>query len=111
MKRILKAFIYSYDGLKALFKSEHAFREDLLVFIIFAPIAYLLDISSEQKALLIFSLIFILFAECVNTAIEVCIDRISPQIHPLSKKAKDIGSFLVLLSFINAITIWLLILL
>ena len=110
IKRILNAFKYSYDGFKAVFKSEPAFRQDLAVFIVLTPVALWLNIAPEKKALLVFSLFFILFAECVNTAIEVTIDRISTDIHPLSKKAKDIGSLMVLLSFINAGITWFLVL-
>lgn len=104
--RILKAFVYSYDGFKALVKSEPAFREDLFVFAIFTLLAFVFDVSSAERALMIFALFFILFAEAVNTAVEVCINRISTEIHPLSKKAKDIGSLIVLLAFLNAIVIW-----
>lgn len=106
IKRILKAFIYSRDGFNAAFKSEAALRQDLLVFVIFSLIALFLDLMLWQKALLISSLLFIVIMELVNTAVETVIDRISPDYHELSKKAKDIGSLLVLLSFINAFLIW-----
>ncbi len=109
--RILKAFCYSYDGFKATFKSEPAFREDLFLCAVLTPIAFVVDVLPSERALLLFALIFILFAECVNTAIEVAIDRISTEIHPLSKKAKDIGSLTVLLAFVNAALIWMIILL
>ena len=111
LRRILKAFVYSYDGFKAIFKSEPAFRQDLCVFAVLTPISLQFDVSTASHAIMIFSLFFILFAEMVNTAIEVVIDRISPKIHPLSKKAKDIGSLMVLLSFINAFVVWAIILL
>ena len=65
-----------------------------------------LDLLLWQKALLICSLLFIVIMELVNTAVEVVIDRISPDYHELSKKAKDIGSSLVLLAFVNAIILW-----
>ena len=106
IKRILKAFIYSRDGFSAAFKSEAALRQDLLVFVIFSLIALFLELVLWQKALLISSLLFIVIMELVNTAVETVIDRISPDYHELSKKAKDIGSLLVLLSFINAFLIW-----
>ncbi len=111
LKRILYAFGYSYDGFKAIFKSEPAFRQDLVIFIVFSPIALMLDLTALEKALMVFSLFFILFAECVNTAFEVTINRISTDIHPLSKEVKDIGSLIVLLSFVNAIVVWAVILL
>ena len=60
---------------------------------------------------MVFSLFLILLMEAVNTAIETLVDRISEKYHPLSGQAKDIGSFLVLLSFINAIIVWGLVLL
>lgn len=106
IRRILKAFIYSHDGFSAAFKSEAALRQDLLVFVVFSLIALFLDLMLWQKALLISSLLFIVIMELVNTAVETVIDRISPDYHELSKKAKDIGSLLVLLSFINAFLIW-----
>lgn len=111
IKRILNAFKYSYDGFVATFKSEAAFKEDVLIFVLLLPVVFLVNVSSAQRVLLFFALLFILFAECTNTAIEVAIDRISKDIHPLSKKAKDIGSFLVFLSFVNAIVTWAIILL
>ena len=104
--RILNAFKYSYDGFISAFKSEEALRQDILIFVIFTIIALFLPICFFKQAILISSLLFIVFAELTNTAIEVVIDRISEEYHELSKKAKDIGSCLVLLSFINAILIW-----
>lgn len=111
LRRILKAFVYSYDGFKAILKSEPAFRQELCLVVVLAPLSLQFDVSTASHAIMIFSLFFILFAEMVNTAIEVLIDRISSKIHPLSKKAKDIGSLMVLLSFINAFVVWAVILL
>jgi len=111
LHRILKAFVYSYDGFKAILKSEPAFRQELVLVAVLAPLSLRFDVSTASHAIMIFSLFFILFAEMVNTAIEVVIDRISPDVHPLSKKAKDIGSLMVLLAFINVFVIWAVILL
>lgn len=106
IKRILNAFIHSKDGFMSAFKSEIAFRQDLLIFVVFSLIAVFLNIALWHKFILISVLLFILFAELTNTAIETLVDRISLDYHELSKKAKDIGSMLVLLSFINAIMWW-----
>jgi len=111
IKRILNAFMHSRDGFMSAFKSEIAFRQDLLIFVVFSLIAIILNISLWHKFILITVLLFILFAELVNTAIETVIDRISTDYHELSKKAKDIGSMLVLMSFINAIMWWVIVLL
>ncbi len=106
IKRILKAFVYSRDGFISAFKSEVALRQDLAVFAIFSIVAMCLNLVLWQKAVLISSLLFIVIMELVNTAVEVVIDRISPEYHELSKKAKDIGSLLVLLAFVNAVILW-----
>lgn len=104
--RILKAFSYSFSGFVSAFKSEVAFKQDLIVFIIGTFFAVYLPFSFVEKSFLISTLLLILLMELTNTAIETIVDRISPEYHDLSKKAKDIGSLLVLLSFINAFLIW-----
>lgn len=107
-KRILKAFTFSFDGFKAAFHDEAAFRQDLMVCLAGMIALFFLKQPLIETALMAFSLFFILFAELVNSAVEAVIDRISSDYHILSKKAKDIGSLLVLLSFINAGVIWIL---
>ena len=101
IKRILKAFCYSYDGFAATFKSEAAFRQDLLFCFIMGLVLFFLPVKGVTLAFMIFSLFLILLMELVNTAIEAVIDRVGAEYHPLSKKAKDIGSLLVLMAFIH----------
>ncbi|MDR3290232.1 MAG: diacylglycerol kinase [Rickettsiales bacterium] len=104
--RILNAFKYSFDGFVATFKSEEAFRQDLLVCLVLAPIAIYLPVGYIDKILMLGSLFLILLMELINTGFEVAIDRISDEIHPLSKITKDIGSCLVLISFLNLTMVW-----
>ena len=106
LKRILKAFVYSAQGFKATFKTEAAFRQDLFVFVAGTILCCFLPLTGLEKAVMSFSLFLILLMELINTAIEALVDRISPEYHPLSGKAKDIGSLLVLIAFINAIVVW-----
>ena len=106
IKRIFKAFTYSYAGLITTFKTEAAFRQELFLCIPLTIIALILPFSALQTYLLLFSLFLILLMELINSAIEAVVDRISDEYHELSKKAKDIGSLIVLLSFINAFAVW-----
>ncbi|MBP5343952.1 MAG: diacylglycerol kinase [Alphaproteobacteria bacterium] len=110
LKRILKAFTYSGKGWVVVCKTEAAFRQDLVIFILGALLCFSLSLSGLERAILLFSLFFILLMELVNSAIEAVIDRISQKYHPLSGKAKDIGSLLVLVAYVNAIVVWLLVL-
>ena len=90
--RILNAFIYSKDGFKSAFKTEEAFRQDVLLCSILFILATILNISYIEKLFLYSSLFLVIISELVNTAIEMTIDRISDEIHPLSKIAKAFAS-------------------
>lgn len=109
LKRIILAMGYSVDGLLVATLEEAAFRQLLLLNIVLIPLACLLDISSLERAMLIMVTAFTLIVELINTAIEAAIDRISLEIHPLSKQAKDMGSAAQLLSLILVAAIWLVI--
>jgi diacylglycerol kinase (ATP) len=108
--RLIRAFGYSCEGLRAAFR-QPAFRVEMFAAIILIPAALLLNDHAVERALLIGSVLLVLIVELLNTGIEAAIDRISLERHPLSKVAKDAGSAAVLLSLINAGILWLLILL
>ena len=105
IKRWLKATRNTADGMKALWK-ERAFREEIyfatigLIVIFFAPF------SSLLKLILILLLMLLLIVEGINSAIEAIVDRISKDIHPLSKIAKDIGSATVAMAIVMNIIAW-----
>ena len=104
--RLIKACNYSRDGLIATFKSEAAFRQEVAMAAVLIPLALFISPDPYSTALMIGSVILVLIVELMNTAIEVLVERISPEIHPLSKKAKDIGSAAVLLSLVNLGLMW-----
>lgn len=106
LQRIIKAFGYSCQGLKAAFVHEAAFRQELLLCLVGIPLAFWLSKSWSQFFLLVASLVFILVIELLNSALETLADMVQPDYHPLVGRAKDIGSAAVLLSFIIAICIW-----
>ncbi|MFM9890710.1 MAG: diacylglycerol kinase [Rickettsiales bacterium] len=110
LPRLIKAFGYSYDGLKAAYASEAAFRQELVLLAVGVSTACLLDVSAIARAVMIGSLLLILLVEIINTAIEATIERISADQHPLSKQAKDLGSAAVLISLVHATVIWVVIL-
>ncbi|MBD5391548.1 diacylglycerol kinase [bacterium] len=104
--RIIRAFGNSIAGLRAAFTDEAAFRQDLLLCIAGTVLLIFIDLGLPTKALLFLSLLTIIIAELINTAIENAIDRIGPEDNPYSKKAKDIGSAVVLLTITGVITLW-----
>ncbi|MCO7569937.1 MULTISPECIES: diacylglycerol kinase [Pseudomonas] len=92
LKRILNAAGYSFDGLRAAFTGEAAFRQLVLLNVILIPLSFLLHVSRVERALLIAVCLLALIVELLNSAVEAAIDRISLDRHPLSKNAKDMGS-------------------
>ena len=106
LTRILSAFKNSTDGLKNTFKNEEAFRQELILTIILTPLAIYIGENHIERIFLITSLILLLLAELINTAIEVVVDRVSHEKNDLSKLAKDIGSAAVLIAFLNCFIVW-----
>jgi len=107
---LLRAFRNSLSGLAHAVKSERAFQQEIVLVIIGGVAAFLLTDVSIERALLIGSLAIVLIVELLNSAIEAVVDRIGPEINPLSKRAKDLGSAAVLLSLVTAAVIWVIIL-
>lgn len=106
LQRIIAATGYSIEGLRSAWRSEHAFRQELVVVILGTIVALALPISIFQKLFLISTLIFILIIELINSAIEAVVDRVSLERHPLSKNAKDFGSAAVLLAVLISVASW-----
>ncbi|MCY1424634.1 Diacylglycerol kinase [compost metagenome] len=92
LKRVLNATGYSFDGLRAAFTGEAAFRQLVILNAVLIPVAFLLNVSRVERAILIAVCLLALIVELLNSAIEAAIDRISLDRHPLSKNAKDMGS-------------------
>jgi diacylglycerol kinase (ATP) len=107
--RVWNAGIWSMAGAKATWASEPNFKQWTLANVLSAILAFSIDLNGLERAVIIGFGLMILVAELANTAIETAIDRISTEQHPLSKKAKDIGSAVVALAAINALIVWLLV--
>lgn len=109
LTRIIKATKYSFQGLKAAFKYEIAFKQECYVFIATLLIITLIEFSLYERILLIISIGFVMVIELINSAIEAVVDRISKEDHELSGRAKDLGSAAVFLSILIASLLWLII--
>ena len=106
LTRIINAAGYSWLGIKAAFLNEAAFRQELALCLVLVPAALYFGPSYADKAILIASLVFILLIEILNSAIEAVVDRFGDEIHPLSGRAKDMGSAAVLFAFVISGMIW-----
>ena len=111
LRRLLNAVGYSWAGLRAAYQHESAFRQELWLGLILVPLAFYLGETAIERVLMVGALLLVLIVELLNSAIEASVDRISLEHHLLIKRAKDMGSAAVLLALLNAVVIWVVLLL
>jgi diacylglycerol kinase (ATP) len=90
-------------------RTRSARRSFLLVLLV--PLAFYLGDNGIERALMIASLLLVLIVELLNSAIEAAVDRVSLELHPLIKRAKDMGSAAVMISLLNVVAVWLMVIL
>jgi diacylglycerol kinase (ATP) len=96
----------AFQGLRAAWNHEDAFRQEVLIAAIAIPVALLLPAGRPDKAMMVASILLVLIVELLNSAIETAVDHASMEQHPLAKRAKDIASAAVFLSIANALVVW-----
>ncbi|HET7526715.1 MAG TPA: diacylglycerol kinase [Burkholderiaceae bacterium] len=106
LQRILHATGYSIAGLAAAWRHESAFRQECVLAVVMLPAAWWVGRNWIEAALLAGSVMGVLIVELLNSAIESVVDRVSSDLHPLSKRAKDIGSAAVMLSLVTCAALW-----
>ena len=106
LDRVIRAAGYSVAGLRSAYRGESAFRQESWLAMLLLPIACWLGRGWVEIALLAGTVMLVLIVELLNSAIEAAIDRISFEIHDLSKRAKDIGSAAVFLSLLLCTGTW-----
>jgi len=104
--RLVNALGYSFDGLRAAFRHEDAFRQLVLLSLVLIPLAFFVHAAPLARALMIASSLATLIIELLNSAIEAAVDHTSLERHPLAKRAKDMGSAAQLLGLINLAVVW-----
>ncbi len=106
LDRILHAAGYSAAGLRSAYRTESAFRQEIWLALLLLPLAPWVGRSWVEVCLLVGSVLLLLVVELLNSAIEAVVDRISFELHDLSKKAKDYGSAAVLISLGLCALVW-----
>ena len=92
LSRLWHAYRYSIQGLIAGWRESAAFRQEVLLAVVMLPASFWLGRTWVETALLAAAVVAVMVTELLNTGIEAAIDRISLDLHPLSKNAKDMGS-------------------
>ncbi len=105
LNRVWHAFGYSLAGLRAGWH-EKAFQQEAVAAVVLVPLSFWLGQTWIETSLLIGTVVFVMVVELLNTGLESAIDRVGPEGHDLSKRAKDMGSAAVLLSLLLCVGVW-----
>lgn len=103
---VLRAARWSAQGLRAAWREESSFRLEVYLFALFGPLGLWLGQGAIEKILLVGSLLLVLTAELLNSAIEAVIERFGPEHHELAGMAKDMGSAAVAVLMVNVLLCW-----
>ena len=104
--RVMKAAMWSMQGLRAAWLHESSFRLEVYLFAILAPVGWWLGETGVERALLIGSMLLVLSIELLNSAVEAVIERYGPEHHELAGRAKDMGSAAVFVLMLNVLLVW-----
>jgi diacylglycerol kinase (ATP) len=107
VERIVRATGYSIEGLATAYRGESAFRQETWLAVLMLPLSFWLGRTWIEVALLAGSVMLVLIVELLNSGIESAIDRVSFEMHDLSKRAKDLASAAVFLSLLLCSGVWL----
>jgi len=106
LDRLMRATGYSISGLQAAYRGESAFRQEFWLGVVLVPLAFWVGRDWVEIALLIGSVMLMLIVELLNSGIEAVVDRVSFELHDLSKRAKDLASAAVMLSVLLCLGVW-----
>jgi diacylglycerol kinase (ATP) len=106
LKRLVLATKYSWQGFRAAYANEEAFRQETWLALVFIPLGFYLGETGVEKALLVCSVLLLMLVEILNSAIEAVVDRFGGEHHELSGRAKDMGSAAVLLAMVFSTVTW-----
>ena len=110
VSRIIKATGYSWQGLRAAYRYEEAFRQEVWLCLVMIPLGLYLGDGGVEKALLVGSVLLLPLIEILNSALEAVVDRFGEEQHELAGRAKDMGSAAVAIAIALAAAVWLLVL-
>mgnify|MGYP003596779895 CR=1 FL=1 len=106
LDRVVHAAGYSAQGMSAALRHESAFRQEAVLAAAMLPASIWLGSTWLERSMLIGTVVLVLIVELLNSGIEAVVDRISLDLHELSKRAKDYGSAAVLLSLLLCGGVW-----
>jgi diacylglycerol kinase len=104
----VRSFGYALEGLGVMLRTQPNFLVHTAAAIVALALGVLLGLSPAELAIIVLTIALVMVVECVNTALESLSDLVSPGVHPLIKRAKDISAAAVLIGAIASVAVALL---
>ena len=105
-RQIAAAMMWSFNGLRAAWRYEASFRLEVWLSVVLFPLGLWAGQGAVEKLLLSGSLLLVLSMELINSAVETVLDKVSPEIHEMAGRAKDMGSAAVFILMLNVALCW-----
>ncbi len=106
LKRMIHATRYSWQGLRAAWIGEDAFRQECVLALLLVPAFVFADLSHIDRVFLVLTTGLVLIVELLNSAVEAVVDRVGAEYHALSGQAKDMSSAAVSVSLLLWLYVW-----
>jgi len=106
-QRVAKALQYSEKGFRSAWRDEAAFRQELILMGLLAPLTLWLQLPRLDTVLLLALMAMVLMAELLNSGLEAVVDKTTPEFNALAAKAKDCGSAAVFVALLTLGGAWL----
>jgi diacylglycerol kinase (ATP) len=105
--RVVRALHFSEKGLRSAWRDEAAFRQELALMAVTAPVTVWLQLPPLHTVFLLTLMALVLMVELLNSGLEAVVDKTTPELNPLAAKAKDCGSAAVFVALVTFAGAWL----
>lgn len=105
----LKSFIYAFNGLKILFRTEHNAWIHSISAIVAIIMGIAFRLSIFEWCFIVIAIGIVFTAEIMNTSIEYLTDFVFPGLDEKAKKVKDLAAAAVFISSLTSLAIGILI--
>jgi diacylglycerol kinase (ATP) len=105
LSKLINSFSYALEGLQFAWRNDQNLRIHLLIALIVFLLTYVLNFTTFDRAVIVLTIVMVITAEMINTAIEKMVDLITSEHRVKAKIAKDVSSAMVLVSAVGSIVV------
>lgn len=110
-KNFIHALKNAISGVFYSIKTQKNIRIQLLIAIVVIILGFILKLNTIEWLFIIFSIMFVIATEVMNTAVETVVNMYTKEYNELAKIAKDVAAGAVLIASINSVIVGIIIVL